>query len=243
MLAVLALISASTPDATRAQCAGDCDGDSAVTVDEIVRCVNIALGSIAVIECVAADLDVSESVTVDEVITAVDRALSGCAAGESSPTATATGGLPTPTSTPDAGGEPIPTSRDELIDWLEQGIYMSWPAESAVHASAGPHFGQVRTFVNPILFGSLSAASPMHPQGAAVVKELYGANPAGVRGWSVMIKNAADSDGGRAWYFLEVFDGGFYASSFGAGVCVGCHHADYFGLQSKDFVLTPFPLQ
>jgi hypothetical protein len=214
-----------------------------VTVDEIVRCVNIALGSIAVIECAAADLDLSGSVTVDEVITAVDRALSGCAAGELTPTATTTGGPPMPTSTPDPNGQPIPSSRDELIEWLEQGIYMSWPAESVVHASAGPHFGQVRTFVNPILFASLSAASPMHPQGAAVVKELYGGDAAGVRGWSVMIKNAVDSDGGRNWYFLEVFDGGFYASSFGAGVCVGCHQEDFFGLESKDFILTPFPLQ
>lgn len=61
-----------------ATCVGDCDGDGSVTVDEIVRGVNIALGMSPVDDCPALDADGSESVTVDEVVTAVNNALNGC---------------------------------------------------------------------------------------------------------------------------------------------------------------------
>jgi hypothetical protein len=59
-------------------CAGDCDGDGSVTVDEILRLVNIALGSIAVGECPAGDVDGNGDITVDEILTAVSSALAGC---------------------------------------------------------------------------------------------------------------------------------------------------------------------
>jgi hypothetical protein len=63
-----------------AACVGDCDGDGSVTVDEIVRGVNIALGMSSVDDCPAFDGDGDGSVTVDEVVTAVNNALNGCAA-------------------------------------------------------------------------------------------------------------------------------------------------------------------
>jgi len=50
----------------------------AVTVDEIVTGVNIALGIGAVDACSALDLDQSSSVTVDELLRAIDVGLSGC---------------------------------------------------------------------------------------------------------------------------------------------------------------------
>jgi len=59
-------------------CAGDCDGNGSVTVDEIVRGVSIALGNTAASECAAMDRDSSGSVTVDEIITALVHALNGC---------------------------------------------------------------------------------------------------------------------------------------------------------------------
>lgn len=62
-------------------CAGDCDGDAAVTVDEIIRGVNIALGISAVADCPSFDTDASGEVTVDEIVAAVTRALEGCSAG------------------------------------------------------------------------------------------------------------------------------------------------------------------
>lgn len=59
-------------------CTGDCDRSDDVTVDEIVRGVNIALGSQAVSECEAFDRNLDQMVTVDEIVEAIQRALNGC---------------------------------------------------------------------------------------------------------------------------------------------------------------------
>lgn len=71
----------ATPTATvspNAPCDGDCDGDGVVTVAEVVRGVNLALGTVAIAECPAFDGDGSGEVSVDELIRAVLRALDGC---------------------------------------------------------------------------------------------------------------------------------------------------------------------
>lgn len=62
---------------TAEPCTGDCDGGG-VTVDEIVRGINIALGNSPVSECGAFDPDASGDVTVEEIIQAINNALSGC---------------------------------------------------------------------------------------------------------------------------------------------------------------------
>jgi len=69
-----------TPSPTRSvsMCTGDCNGDGNVTVDELVRGVNIALGTTFVEDCTALDANRSGSVTIDELITAVNNALGGC---------------------------------------------------------------------------------------------------------------------------------------------------------------------
>lgn len=41
------------------------------------------------------------------------------------------------------------------------------------HVSDGPHFGNVRTFINPTLLDALTRNAPDHPIGAATIKELY----------------------------------------------------------------------
>lgn len=56
---------------------GDCDADLAVTVDEVLRGVSIALGSVDINACHEADVDESWDVSVDEIITAVNAALDG----------------------------------------------------------------------------------------------------------------------------------------------------------------------
>jgi hypothetical protein len=61
-------------------CAGDCNGDGQVTVDEILAMVNIALGNAAVTTCEAGDANHDGMITVDEILTAVDNALNGCGA-------------------------------------------------------------------------------------------------------------------------------------------------------------------
>lgn len=64
-----------------AACQGDCQGDGAVTIDELILGVNIALGAAPVQECDAIDGDRDGTVTVDEIIGAVNSAVGGCPAG------------------------------------------------------------------------------------------------------------------------------------------------------------------
>ena len=59
-------------------CAGDCGGDGAVTIDDLVRAVRIALGESPVDQCAAADRDGNGTVSIDDLIAAVNAALSGC---------------------------------------------------------------------------------------------------------------------------------------------------------------------
>lgn len=58
-------------------CAGDCDGDGFVTVDEIVRLVGAALAG-GTGDCAAGDLDENGGISVDEIVSAVSAALLGC---------------------------------------------------------------------------------------------------------------------------------------------------------------------
>jgi hypothetical protein len=70
-----------TPSATATPsllCPGDCGGDAEVTVDEILRGLNIALGAASVDSCLAADGNRDGVVTVDEIVAAVNAALAGC---------------------------------------------------------------------------------------------------------------------------------------------------------------------
>lgn len=69
-----------TPTVTpRRPCAGDCDGDRSVTVNELVRAVAMALGRpVAASFCPDLDRNVDSIVSVDEIIVAVNNALRGC---------------------------------------------------------------------------------------------------------------------------------------------------------------------
>lgn len=70
---------APTPTATvQPACAGDCNGDCEVTVDELVRGVNLTLSSGNVSSCLAFDRNADGEITVDELVRAVGDALSGC---------------------------------------------------------------------------------------------------------------------------------------------------------------------
>jgi cysteine-rich repeat protein len=59
-------------------CVGDCNDTSAVTIDELLTMVNMALGNAAVSECLAGDRNQNGAITVDEILTAVNNALNGC---------------------------------------------------------------------------------------------------------------------------------------------------------------------
>lgn len=115
MLALLA-VSFSSVRAVPAVCLGDCDGDGEVTIDEIIRGVNIALGLAALGTCPVFDTSGDGEVTVDELIVSVTNALNRCPEDPSpsptstlSPTTTATREIATATTTPSASATPTAT--------------------------------------------------------------------------------------------------------------------------------------
>jgi len=59
-------------------CPGDCDGDGAVAINELITGVTIALGSAAVDGCPSLDANGDGGVAINELIAAVSRALNGC---------------------------------------------------------------------------------------------------------------------------------------------------------------------
>ena len=78
MVGVTAWMAIGSALPARAQSlAGDCNGDGAVTVDELVTGVNIALGTTPLSACAAFDRNGDGQVTVDELIEAVNNALAG----------------------------------------------------------------------------------------------------------------------------------------------------------------------
>jgi hypothetical protein len=59
-------------------CRGDCNGDGQVSINELIRGVNIALGDQAVTVCLAVDADQNGRVAINELIQAVTSSLQGC---------------------------------------------------------------------------------------------------------------------------------------------------------------------
>lgn len=105
-------------------CVGDCDGGGAVTVDEIVKGVSIALGTQSLDQCPQFDCNGTGQVTIDCIINAVSAALNGCPSaptssptrniGTATPTATSTF-TATRTTTPSLTSTPTPPS-DHFVD-------------------------------------------------------------------------------------------------------------------------------
>jgi hypothetical protein len=135
-----------------------------------------------------------------------------------------------------------PASATDFRQLLQDRSYRGWTSESKVHPSAGPHGGNVRTYLNDSLFASLSAGNAEHPKGSVAVKELYSSGTETVTGWAVMEKTEDSSNGGQGWYWYEVFstEPGSANTIEGQGksLCVNCHSGS-----TRDFVLAPFPLQ
>lgn len=69
-----------TPTATpgTGACAGDCNLNGAVTINEVLRAVNIALGSATLDVCASVDHDGNGAVSIGELLRAVRAALDGC---------------------------------------------------------------------------------------------------------------------------------------------------------------------
>lgn len=71
---------APTPTPTGLPCIGDCDSSGRVSVDELVKGVNIALAIAALDECRPFDCNDTQHVTADCLVKAVNAALNGCVA-------------------------------------------------------------------------------------------------------------------------------------------------------------------
>jgi hypothetical protein len=97
----LVLLSVAGPTAALGVCIGDCNEDGTVTIDELVKGVELALAGAEDGSCVPIDADGDGRVEIDELVLGVRSAQSGCP-----PEATATPTsppTPTPTSTPRFG--------------------------------------------------------------------------------------------------------------------------------------------
>lgn len=75
-LTATSTLSATATAITR--CSGDCSGDGEVTISDLIRAVNVALGSSPVADCLAADGNGDGAVSINELIAAVNAALQGC---------------------------------------------------------------------------------------------------------------------------------------------------------------------
>lgn len=105
-----------TPTPGAQGCFGDCSGDGAVTVDEILVMIEIALGTRPVTACPPGDISGDGGISVDELVTAVGLALTGCP-DVPTPNASATmAASPTPTVPPTATEPPSPTATAVVVD-------------------------------------------------------------------------------------------------------------------------------
>jgi hypothetical protein len=70
----------STPEATATvpPCAGDCNRDRTVGLNELITGVDIALGSAPLARCPNVDRNEDGAVTIDELVGAVDQSIDGC---------------------------------------------------------------------------------------------------------------------------------------------------------------------
>jgi len=125
---------APTATNTPGPCAGDCNDDGTVAVDDILTMINIALGNMPVTACGAGDANHDGRITVDEILTAVSNALNGCGVQPPTPvptlppTSTATNTLPKPstptqtvtaTATPTGINLPEPQACNAVTIWTD----------------------------------------------------------------------------------------------------------------------------
>jgi len=132
LLIVCALLGTTPAAPADAACVGDCDGGGSVSVDEIVRGVNIALGSASLTLCPAVDANNDGQVTVDEIISTVNRALLGC---DAEPTPV----NPTPTATATATPQAQPTPTGAVVPGCDKGpIVATLSAPAGTNAELSP---------------------------------------------------------------------------------------------------------
>jgi hypothetical protein len=147
-----------TPEPTA--CDGDCNSDGAVTVNEVVVCVSMALGTSDA--CHACDANGDGTVTINEIIAAVGAALNGCG---SLPTVTLTeiqDTIFTPRcATLGCHSGPIPTGSLSLEDGQSYGQLVNVAPIVPLAAQAGQLRVDPGRPENSFLLVKLSGAVPL----------------------------------------------------------------------------------
>ncbi len=142
-----------------------------------------------------------------------------------------------PGTTAGCPGAERPDEVEDVLKAIEDDSYASWEAESEPHPPVGtsPHPGEVRTFFNAALAGSMGAGNTEHPVGSAAIKESWVQGE--LAGWFAEVK-VAEGSGPETWYWWSDL-GGVDALGGEASVagCVGCHAA------GVDYVTTAYPLE
>jgi len=193
----------------RAVCPGDCNGDGAVDISEMVRGVNIALGTTAAAQCRAMDSNGSDSVSISELIAAVGSALAGCP--EETPT-------PAPTATPTLGIAPIFPA-----DYRASFVEVRDCRLSIEHGGVS-----IRVLANPIAAEAYKREQNPLPVGSIVIKEEFDAPDCGddadLARWRVMRKEAAGfdpEDADWSWQWVDAPGRGVRFDD--KATCIDCH--------------------
>lgn len=191
-----------------AACIGDCNDDGSVDIGELIRGVNIALGSVAPSVCPALDSNGSGSVSISELIAAVNVALAGC------PVVTPTA---VPTATPTGGVDPIfPADyRDTFIEVRDCRL-------SVEHGGVN-----IRVLANAIAAEPYLRNQDPLPVGSIVVKEEYDGSACNARDlsrWRAMRKEEPgfDPDDGD-WHWQWVDAPSRRVRFDDKATCIACH--------------------
>src|SRR5262249_37322404 len=180
LIAACLLMVLSCPTVATAACPGDCKGDDAVTVDDLITGINIALGDTPVRACQAFDVGADQVVTVDELLAAIDAALFGCPGNTP----------PLKSSDPSAGAASVPRTawiRLDFNDAVDQSALRGFTLEcdGVVHPVTVSSISPDIVVVNPVgelpsaATCSLSWSGPEAPQSLSfsTAAPIVGSNP------------------------------------------------------------------
>ena len=214
-----------------AACTGDCDGDGAVTVNEILVGVNIALDSAAVSSCPDFDNNQDGSVTIDELLAAVNNALGACPpAPTPTPTVTPVPSTATPTPSTAATASFTVTASATATVVVAPIFPANYRATYTVVRDcrfSGEHgLVYIRVLANSLAAQPyLNNANPL-PVGSTVVKEEFSSADCSLNSlvrWRAMRKEAPGFDpvdGDWHWQWVETDRSVTFNDK---STCISCH--------------------